>query len=672
MRLPNADSSKLTSKMLTKWFFEHQRSLPWRKDKDPYRIWISEIMLQQTTVAAVVPFYERFLRKFPSPKILAEAKVEEVLEMWAGLGYYSRARNIHKSAQLIASLGRFPQTAEELLQLPGFGPYTARAVSSLAFGEKVGVLDGNVIRVLSRHYGLSLSWWKTKERKELQTKSDSLASLGDPWVINQALMELGATVCTSSSPVCLLCPLSQNCVALKTNQIKNLPLVQPKRKTEIWVWQPRVKIKDNKVALIENNYAPFLKGQWLFPGEIFQKTQRPKDFDIRHSITHHDIFIQVKAQNPKNNLQAAPSVVRWVRLDEIKKVNPTNLVSKVLSLTQKGLVLLLFIASATAPLIGCSNKPVQAPAGQPGSPTQKKIPKDPALTFLNLPGQQTSPQYSPSGEKLIYVSWDRSSHQNRQIYEYDLTLKKETRLTFQDGLAKSPSYWDENSYLYSSNTDEIKENFFSNKQVDQDDSSDIYLSEEFGEEIHRLTSRPGRDDQGLRDPWSKDRLFFVSGSPKPGIYSLTQESQNRVLLINGNFESYFIHKGLRSLIGLELVGIRTRLVQINLVSKRIENLPVSSDSILAVSETPWAGLLLIAEPENPQKSQIFFWNAQAQCITPWRSLDGRITHLQSSPKGNGQFVVSTINDQTEKILILEPPAQTPTCGSTPQGAIIRP
>ncbi|MBL7671405.1 MAG: hypothetical protein JNM39_13050 [Bdellovibrionaceae bacterium] len=682
-------NSKRNSKLLTQWFLEHQRTLPWRKDKNPYRIWISEVMLQQTTVAAVVPYYERFLKKFPSPKALSQAKIENVLEMWAGLGYYSRARNIHKAAQQIVALGEFPQTAKELLKLPGFGPYTSRAVSSLAFGEKVGVLDGNVIRVLSRLNGLGTPWWKSKERAELQALSDSLAVEGDPWVVNQALMELGATVCTSSSPVCLLCPLNNNCVALKTNQIEVLPLSQPKRKTEIWVWHPTVLIENKKVALVENNYTPFLKGQWLFPGEISLKSQKPKKFDIRHSITHHDIFIQIAApQKINNNKENSP--LRWVRLDEIKKVNPTNLVSKVLFHAQKSLALMMLISTlGVGFLVGCATKPSQSVIDQPAQVSRTGSPQsggtastkfglnspdlsNPSLINLNLSGQQTSPQYSPSGEKLIFVAWDRSSHQNRQVYEFDLTLKKETRLTFQDGLAKTPSYWNENSIIYSSNTDEIKERFFTANQSELDQSSDIYLNENNIEEIVRLTTRPGLDELGLKDPWSKDRLFFVSKSPIPGIYTLIRGSSKRALLVKGHFESFFIHKGLRSLIALELIGPRTRLVQIDLISKKTNLLPAPSDSVFAASETPWGGLLLIAEPASPSESQIIFWNPQTNCLTPWLRLKGRVTSLQSSPKGNGQFAVSIVKDQIEGIFLLEPPAQTPTCVNAPQSDTIKP
>ncbi len=311
-------------KELVQWYKKNKRALPWRASKDPYRIWLSEVMLQQTTVVAVIPYFEKFLEKFPTVQDLAAAPKQDVLEAWAGLGYYSRARNLHKAAKALASNG-FPETAAELLELPGFGPYTSRAVSSIAFGEKVGVLDGNVIRVLSRKYGLKTEWWNNKARAELQNLSDQLAAFGQSDSLNQGLMELGATVCTPQKVMCMLCPWSKGCVARDKNLIEKLPLKKPRKQSEVWVWKPLVAIKDHKVALIENDYAPFLKGQWIFPGAISMEKTKPKDYDVKHNITHHDIFIQI---TQKKSL--ADRNIRWVNLKELKKVNPSSLLQKVL------------------------------------------------------------------------------------------------------------------------------------------------------------------------------------------------------------------------------------------------------------------------------------------------------------------------------------------------------
>lgn len=309
---------------LLKWYQANQRPLPWRVNRDPYRVWLSEVMLQQTTVTAVIPYYEKFLQKFPTVKHLALAPSPDVMEAWAGLGYYSRARNLHKAAQSLHQQG-FPQTAAELLELPGFGPYTSRAVASIAFGENVGVLDGNVIRVLSRKYGLAIEWWNNKERAQLQNLSDELAFLGQSDQINQGLMELGATICTPQKPACLLCPWSVSCVAFEEGKVLDLPLQKPRKKSEVWVWKVDLLVKDKKLGLVKNDYAPFLKGQMIFPGEISKEKSKPKDYNARHSITHHDIFIQIRSKKSSNKKD-----ITWVKADELKKINPSSLLSKTL------------------------------------------------------------------------------------------------------------------------------------------------------------------------------------------------------------------------------------------------------------------------------------------------------------------------------------------------------
>lgn len=312
-------------KQIANWYKKNSRALPWRESKDPYRIWLSEVMLQQTTVVAVIPYFERFLAKFPTLQDLANAPESDVLEAWAGLGYYSRARNLHKAAKVLAPLG-FPRTAAELLQLPGFGPYTSRAVASIAFGEKVGVLDGNVIRVLSRRFGLKLEWWNQKEKNRLQIISDKLAGLGEADIINQALMELGATVCTPQKVTCLLCPWHPSCVSFDKNLVQAIPLKKPRRQSEIWVWKVDVAIQDGKVALVKNNYTPFLKRQLIFPGDISKESAKPKDYNVQHSITHHNIFIQI---NRKRSLKRQG--LEWVKLKDLKKINPSSLLTKVLT-----------------------------------------------------------------------------------------------------------------------------------------------------------------------------------------------------------------------------------------------------------------------------------------------------------------------------------------------------
>src|SRR3984885_5154286 len=192
---------------LRKWYGKHKRDLPWRSTADPYRIWISEIMLQQTRVAAVIPYYERFLTLFPDPAALASAPEQKLLAAWAGLGYYSRARNLQKAARAIVQLPRFPSDYSALLELPGVGDYTAAAVASIAFGRPHAVLDGNVLRVLSRMTADPGNIKSDAVRKKLRALAETLLDRRRPGEFNQALMELGATVCVPKQPLCGDCPV---------------------------------------------------------------------------------------------------------------------------------------------------------------------------------------------------------------------------------------------------------------------------------------------------------------------------------------------------------------------------------------------------------------------------------------------------------------------------------
>jgi len=220
-------------KQLLGWFRQFQRDLPWRRTTDPYRIWLSEIMLQQTRVAAAIPYYERFLEQFPDVHALATAPQEEVLRLWSGLGYYSRARNLQKTAQQIVAKhgGQFPAHLEDALALPGIGNYTAAAILSIAFGEKLAVLDGNVARVLARLGAVRGDLRESKPWQDLQKTADRLLEQQSPGDWNQAMMELGATLCTPKSPQCLLCPVMQFCESRKLGIAESLPEKRRKRAT---------------------------------------------------------------------------------------------------------------------------------------------------------------------------------------------------------------------------------------------------------------------------------------------------------------------------------------------------------------------------------------------------------------------------------------------------------
>lgn len=272
---------------LLRWYRRHRRDLPWRRTKDPYAIWISEIMLQQTTVEAVIPYYERFLKRFPTVESLAESEEQEVLGLWSGLGYYSRARNLHKAAEMLVGArssrpGRgnpaptLPNTVDELMKLPGIGRYTAGAIASIAFEQRAPIVDGNVIRVLSRLYAISedpksskgqkVFWQKAEEvlppKGERSSRSSPPSTYAD---FNQALMELGATVCLPEIPKCLLCPVTTSCKVFN----QGTQDVYPKGRKRIVYRNIRltaaVIAKRGKVLLARRKGDGLLGGLWEFP-----------------------------------------------------------------------------------------------------------------------------------------------------------------------------------------------------------------------------------------------------------------------------------------------------------------------------------------------------------------------------------------------------------------------
>ncbi|MEN8254126.1 MAG: A/G-specific adenine glycosylase [Verrucomicrobiota bacterium] len=254
---------------LLPWFAAHRRAMPWRSNRTPYRVWISELMLQQTRVDQVIPYFNRFMKRFPSMKSLAAASQEDVLKQWEGLGYYSRARNLHKAAQIIATdhKGRFPNTAAEIIKLPGIGSYTAAAIGSLAFNLDLAVLDGNVIRVLSRLFAYAKDTRFTAAKKELQQLADDLLVPGDAGNCNEAMMELGATVCLPKNPQCKVCPMAAVCLGHKSDRPTNYPVKAPKKKVpHIVVGAAVVVNRKGEVLIAQRRDKDMLGGLWEFPG----------------------------------------------------------------------------------------------------------------------------------------------------------------------------------------------------------------------------------------------------------------------------------------------------------------------------------------------------------------------------------------------------------------------
>ena len=326
--------------VLLNWYFQNRRKLPWRKTRkealDPYKIWISEIMLQQTTSVAVIPYYEAFFKRFPSLQSLAMADEGDVIEAWSGLGYYTRAKNIHKTAQILLKnhKGKFPKTWKELITLPGIGPYTSRAIASFSFGQKVGVLDGNVIRFLARYHMVKEKWWTTKGRYHFQILVDQWAKDSRVADINQALIEIGAKMCLPKSPICHLCPMQKTCKSYQYNQTKTVPLIQSRSKLEPWLWKPLIYYHSrykNKVLLVKNHHSAFLKGQWIWPGKIQKLKRPPENFDFKHTITHHNIYVQMQKEYVQtDDLDSDTAQKQWVYLSQIKKHSPTSLIAKTL------------------------------------------------------------------------------------------------------------------------------------------------------------------------------------------------------------------------------------------------------------------------------------------------------------------------------------------------------
>ncbi|HEY4907679.1 MAG TPA: A/G-specific adenine glycosylase, partial [Candidatus Acidoferrum sp.] len=270
---------------LLEWFHKFQRDLPWRRNKDPYRIWLSEIMLQQTRVAAVIPFYERFLENFPTITALAAAPEAEVLRLWAGLGYYSRARNLQSAAKEIVAKhgGEFPRSAEDTLALPGIGSYTAAAILSIAFGERHAVLDGNVARVIARLGAVHGDLREGTRSQALQAAADSLLEPNAPSDWNQAMMELGAMICTPKSPQCLLCPVAEFCRARQLGLAEVIPEKRKKRATEEVELAAAVFIdKQGRTLLLpppetgrdhitQDEVRPLISKMWHFPMVAVQR-----------------------------------------------------------------------------------------------------------------------------------------------------------------------------------------------------------------------------------------------------------------------------------------------------------------------------------------------------------------------------------------------------------------
>ena len=304
---PNITSSNITKQLLA-WYDQYARDLPWRiapgsnVGPEPYRIWLSEIMLQQTTVAAVKPYFAKFLERWPTVQNLAHADNDDVMAAWAGLGYYARARNLHACAKYVVEKyeGIFPAAEADLRTLPGVGTYTAAAIAAIAFGERAVVVDANVERVVARLFALETPLPAAK--KEIAALADTITPALRAGDFAQAMMDLGATICTSKTPQCLLCPLSNECEALSLGLADQLPRKAPKKakpQKQGWLWWIE---RDGAVLLVKRPDKGMLGGMMAFPGSDWEEGDlaplngdgwKPTGHYVQHSFTHFDLKMHI-------------------------------------------------------------------------------------------------------------------------------------------------------------------------------------------------------------------------------------------------------------------------------------------------------------------------------------------------------------------------------------------
>ncbi|VEN72718.1 Adenine DNA glycosylase [Candidatus Desulfarcum epimagneticum] len=336
--------SRFPTRALLGWYEANKREMPWRKTRDPYKIWLSEVMLQQTQVKTVIPYYERWVKKFPSIQDLAAASPGEVLKLWEGLGYYNRCHNFHKAARLLVSdfAGRVPDDPDLFIQMPGVGPYILSAVMSIAFGRPLPVVDGNVLRVATRYMEWRDDISKPAAGKKIRRALEGIIPPSNPGDFNQAIMELGALVCVPKNPDCPGCPLKKNCRAKKNGTAASLPFRAKRKKTPLYPVALAVIVKDKKFLIQKRPDSGHLAGMWEFPGgklepgesgeEALERECREelgadvkiiqKLKTVKHAYTHFKIELTVFICRPAS--MDAPPIrssegrpVQWIKPEEI-------------------------------------------------------------------------------------------------------------------------------------------------------------------------------------------------------------------------------------------------------------------------------------------------------------------------------------------------------------------
>ncbi len=335
------DSHKGLVAALLAWFAKEKRELPWRATRDPYAIWVSEVMLQQTRVTTVIPYYQSFLKIFPNVAALAKAKDHTLMKAWEGLGYYQRARHLREAAQTIVKKhkGKLPSTRAELLGLQGFGAYTAASVASLAFNEDCAAVDGNVMRVLSRVFAIESDLRKGAAKREFQRIAETLLPAGRAGQFNEALMDLGATVCMPKNPACALCPLQSYCRAYAEDRVNEFPRKSPKPEIPHHQIAIGVVHKGDRVLIALRPKEGLLGNLWEFPGgklkgdeslaeccrrEILEETNLDVEVGqrfsvVRHSYSHFRITLHAFHCRYRRGKAASKSSqkIRWVKIADL-------------------------------------------------------------------------------------------------------------------------------------------------------------------------------------------------------------------------------------------------------------------------------------------------------------------------------------------------------------------
>lgn len=337
---------KTKAKMLIKWFEENKREMPWRNTKDPYCIWVSEIMLQQTQVATVIPYYIRFMERFPTITDLANATLEDVHNYWQGLGYYKRGENLWKGAKIIQEKwnGTFPKEVEQIKEIPGIGPYTLGAICSIAYDMPLPAVDGNVMRVMSRWYCLSEDIGMAKNRKVFEEKV--MENMPDhPSAFNQGLMELGALICTPQNPKCEECPIRHLCMAYQTKTVLNYPVKEKKLKKVEENYYILIIRKEEQIGMLKRPNEGLLANMWGFPMVSEEEWEKDLEKDIKglwlpevkHVFTHKIwrmkgvvIEWEQSCKAPNKILNRILEEVEYISKDKIKELPVATAYKKIL------------------------------------------------------------------------------------------------------------------------------------------------------------------------------------------------------------------------------------------------------------------------------------------------------------------------------------------------------